>query len=179
MNIDFVEPTLPSRRAWILALLPAALALLLWCVLIYLHTRLDEQRERLAAAELAARVPTVPPIAPRHAPAYQAEALAAVTRAALPEADALAEIEHVEVAGIQLRSIDVNPAQGVVVVELDAASDEALGDYLDQLNAGDEPQKWHIQKLAAPTNETRSNATSMGAGIQPNSAHSVGIARRL
>ncbi len=179
MNIDFVEPRLPSQRAWILALLPAVLALLLWCVLVDLHRQLDEQLARVAAAELAARVPMVSPTVNRHIPAYQAEALAAVTRAALPEADALAEIEHVEVTGIQLRSIDVNPAQGLVVVELDAASDAAIGDYLDQLNAGNEPQKWHIQKLAAPTNEARRNPDSMSSGIQGSNGHSVSITRRL
>jgi len=179
MNIDFVEPTLPSRRAWILASMPAVLALLLWCALIYLNKRLEQQRERLAAAELAAKAPTSSPTVNRLVPAYQAEAFAAVTRAALPEADALAQIEHVEVIGIQLRSIDVNPAQSSVVVELDAVSDAALGDYLDQLNAGDEPQKWHIQKLAAPTNETRANAGSTSSGFQASSGHSVSIVRAL
>ncbi len=177
MNIDFVEPKLPSRRAWIVASLPLVLALLLWCALIYLHTRLDEQRARLAAAELAAKVPMASPTVNRHVPAYQAEALVAVRRAALPEADALAEIEHVEVVGIQLRSIDVNPAQGLVVVELDAASDAALGDYLDQLNAGEEPQKWHIQKLVEATNEARPSPASMNSSFQANSGHSVSIVR--
>jgi len=179
MNIDFIEPRLPSRRTWILALLPAALALVPWCAVIFLRMQLDQQRERLAAAELSAKAPAASPTVNRHVSADQAEAFAAVTRAALPEADALAEIEHVEVTGIQLRSIDVNPAQGLVVVELDAASDAALGDYLDQLNAGDEPQKWHIQKLAAPTNDARSNATSMGSGFQVGGGHSVSIARKI
>ncbi|MDP9124049.1 MAG: hypothetical protein M3N82_05545 [Pseudomonadota bacterium] len=179
MNIDFVEPALPSRRAWILASLPAVLGLLLLCVLVHLHTRLEKQRERLATAVLAAKAHIASPTVHRHVPVYQAEAFAAVTRAALPEADALAEVEHVEVTGIQLRSIDVNPAQGLVTIELDAASDEALDDYLDQLNAGNEPQKWHIQKLAATKNEARANAPSMSAGFQTSGSHAVTIARRL
>jgi hypothetical protein len=179
VNIDFIEPKLPSRRAWILASLPMVLALILWCALIYLRARLDAQREQLAAAELATKAPPTPPTIHRPPPAYQAEALAAIKRAALPEADALAELEHVEVVGIQLRSIDVNPAQGVVVVELDAANDEALGDYLDQLNAGDAPPKWHIQKLAALSNESRSSGAPATAGSQGASGHSVSIARSL
>ena len=178
MNIDFVELPLPSRRAWILALLPAALALFLWCALVELHTRLDKQRKLKAAAELAVIAPTAPLAMSRHLPSYQAEAFAAVTRAAFPEADALTEIEHVEVTGIKLRSIDVNPAQDTVLVELDAANDAALGDYLDQLNAGDEPQKWHIQKLTVPTNEARSNAASTSSSVQVRDVHSVSIARR-
>lgn len=179
MNIDFVEPRLPSRRAWILAALPLALALVMWCALIYLRARLDAQHAQLEAAELAARVKPTPAIEHRPAPPYQAQALAAIKRAALPEADALAELEHVEVAGIQLHSIDVNPAQGVVVVELDAASDLALGDYLDQLNAGDGPAKWHIQKLASLGSETRTGGASANPGPQLQEAHSVVISRNL
>ena len=169
MNIDFVELPLPSRRAWILALLPAALALFLWCALVELHTRLDKQRKLKAAAELAAIAPTASLAVSRHVPPYQTEAFVAVTRAALTEADALTELERVEVTGIQLRSIDVNPAQDTVLVELDAANDAALGDYLDQLNAGNESQKWHIQKLTASTSSS----------VQVRIAHSVSIVRRL
>ncbi len=179
MNIDFVEPRLPSRRAWILASLPMVLTLVLWGALIFLHARLEAQREQLAAAELAARAKPVAPIVHRPPPPYQAQALAAIKRAALPEADALGELEHVEVVGIQLRSIDVNPAQAVVVVELDAASDEALGDYLDQLNAGDGLPKWRIQKLAARTGEARLSAAPASGGSQANEGHAVFIARGL
>ncbi len=83
-----------------------------------------------------------------------------------------------EVAGIQLRSIDVNPAQNVVVVELDAASDDALGDYLDQLNAGDEVPEWHIVSLVAPIKAARTDAAAnLGLPVAP--GHSVSIARRL
>ncbi len=179
MNIDFVESKLPSRRAWMLASLPMVLALGLWCTLIFLHARLEAQREQLAAAELAARAKPVAPIVHRPPPPYQAQALAALKRAALPEADALGELEHVEVVGILLRSIDVNPAQAVVVVELDAASDEALGDYLDQLNAGDRLPKWHIQKLAARAGEARLSAAPSIGGSQVGEGHSVFIARSL
>ncbi len=84
-------------------------------------------------------------------------------RAALPEADALAELEHVAVVGIQLRSIDVNPAASVVVVELEAASDEVLVDYVDQLNAGMPNPKWHIRRVAELVN-TRSPATGAAPG---------------
>ncbi len=178
MNIDFIEPKLPSRRAWILASLPMTLALVLWGVSILLDARIDARRAQLAAAELAAKAPATPPTTHRPPPAYEADAQIAIKRAALPEADALAEIEHVEVAGIQLRSVDVNPAQNVVVVELDAASDDALGDYLDQLNAGEQVPKWHIVKLAAsarttPTDEAFKATSTIGPG------HAVSIARGL
>lgn len=96
----------------------------------------------------------------------------------MPQAEALAELERVAVIGIQLRSIDFNPAQAAVVVEFDAATDDALGDYLDQLNAGDSPPKWHIQKLAAPTNQARVDRAAVGAAAAATDGHVVGIARR-
>jgi type II secretory pathway component PulL len=179
VNIDFVEPRLPSRRAWIVASLPMVLALALWGTLIFLGARLDAQREQLAAAELAAKAKPFPPAVHLPPPPYQAQALAAIQRAELPEADALAELEHVEVAGIQLRSIDVNPAQEVIVVELDAANDEALGDYLDQLNSGDGPARWHIQKLAERTGQAQLSASAIEAGAQTIEGHTVFIARGL
>lgn len=179
MNIDFVEPKLPSRRAWMLASVPMAMALVLLSVTISLRMQLDAQRERMEAAELASKVPPEPPRAHRPAPAYLAEALAVIHRAALPEADALAELEHVEVKGIQLHSIDVNPAQSVVAVELDAVSDEALGDYLDQLNAGEGPTKWHIQRLASQTGERRVDAAAANGISQTSSGHVVLISRAL
>ena len=70
-------------------------------------------------------------------------------RAALPEAAAFAELEHVSVAGIRVRSIDDDPSASNVVVELDAVSDAVLNDYLDQLNAGQPEPKWHIWRISA------------------------------
>ena len=178
MNIDFVEPKLPSRRAWIFASLPMVLAVLLWGVSLFLDARLDARRAQLVAAELGAKAPAAASTVPRPAPAYQADAQIAVRRAELPEADALAEIEHVEVAGIQLRFIDVDPARNMVMVELDAASDDALGDYLDQFNAGEPVPKWHIVKLAAPTKGARTDGVvNLVSPVAP--GHSVSIARPL
>ena len=175
MNIDFVEQTLPRRRTWILASLPLALSIVLWGVQGYLQERLETQRQLRAEVELAANAKLLPATVPRAPPPYQREALAAVKRAALPEADALAELEHVEVAGIQLHTIDVNPAQSMVVVELDAATDQALADYLDQLNAGNAPAAWHIQKLAARTGDNRALA---GTATRPFAeGHTVTIVR--
>ena len=179
MNIDFVEPRLPSRRMWVLGSLPMLLALSLWCVSIYWHARLAQQRDQRAAAELEMKAPPTVLAVRRAAPPYQAQALAAIQRANLPEADALAELEHVEVSGIQLRSIDVNTSQAIVVVELEAASERALGDYLDQLNAGDGAPRWHIQRLASLTSELRLSAGPTSSGFENSEGHSVFIARGL
>jgi len=84
----------------------------------------------------------------------------------------------VEVAGIQLKSIDVNPAQNAIVVELDAANDGALGDYLDRLNAGQDVPKWHIAKLAAASTGQRTDAT-VNRGSFAEAGHSVSIVRTL
>jgi hypothetical protein len=112
-------------------------------------------------------------------PPYQEEAMAALKRAALPEADALAELEHVAVIGIQLRSIDVNPAASVVVVELEATSDEVLGDYLDQLNAGMPTPKWHIRRVAALGDAQLSPAAPAPGSIPAGATRSATIAREI
>lgn len=177
MNIDFVEPKLPSRRAWQIASLPMALALVLWCISLALNARIEARRAQLEAAELAAKAPAALPTGPTAVPPYAADARNALKRAALPEADALAELEHVEVAGIQLRSIDVNPAQNTVVIELDAVSEAVVGDYLDQLNAGEEVPKWHIMKLAAGAKGARPEGV---AGLSPpGDPYSVSVVRLL
>ena len=148
MIIDFVEPRRPSRNAWIIVGIAWVLVAVLGVEFFHLRARVAQQREAQLAAETRAKTPPV--VAASHVvPPYQDDALAALKRAALPEAEALAELEHVAVVGIQLRSIDVNPAASAVVVELEATSDEVLGDYLDQLNAGMPAPKWHIRRVAA------------------------------
>jgi hypothetical protein len=146
MNIEFIEPRRPSRKAWLIAGILWVLVLMLGIMYVYLQSRVAHERDAQIAADAMAKTPPVT-AAPRVVPRYQEEATAALKRAALPEADALAELEHVAVIGIQLRSIDVNPAAAVVVVELEATSDEVLGDYLDQLNAGVPASKWHIRRV--------------------------------
>ena len=179
MNIDFIEPNFPSRKVWVISALPLLLALSVGGGAMHVRARLDEARDHRAATELASKMaPTVAAVH-RAVPPYQTQALAAVKRAASPEADALSELEHVEVAGIQLRSIDVNSAQAVVVVELDAASDGALEDYVDQLNAGDGAPRWHIQKLAARSGEMRKGGGQVSGSPENAQGHAVFISRSL
>ena len=178
MNIEFVEPTRPSRRAWIIAGIPWLLVLILGVLFVYLQARVTHLREAQLAAEAMERTPTVA-AAPRVVPPYQEEAVAALKRAALPEADALAELEHVGVVGIQLRSIDVNPAAAVVVVELEASSDEVLGDYLDQLNAGMPSPRWHIWRVAASGDVQPSTTVAAPGSVAPGATRSATIARDI
>jgi hypothetical protein len=178
MNIEFVEPGRPSRKVWIIAGIPWILVLILGALFVYLQARVAHEREAQLAAEAMAKTPAVAS-APRVVPPYQEEAMAALKRAALPEADALAELEHVAVMGIQLRSIDVNPAASVVVVELEATSDEVLGDYLDQLNAGMPTPRWHIRRVAA-LGDTPSSTPGAGPGEKATAAtRSATIARDI
>ncbi len=179
MNIDFIEPNFPSRKVWVISAVPLLLAMCVGGGSIYVQARLDEARDQHAAAELASKIAPTMVAVPRSVPPYQAQALAAVKRVASPEADALSELEHVEVAGIQLRSIDVNSAQAVVVVELDAASDGALEDYVDQLNAGDGAPRWHIQKLAARSGEMRKGGGQVNGSPENAQGHAVFISRSL
>jgi hypothetical protein len=168
----------PSRRAWILAGIPWGLVLILAGLFVYLQARVERVKAAQLAADVLATTPAV--IATPHiVPPYEAEAVAALKRAALPEADALAELEHVSVIGIQVLSIDVNPAASVVTVELEAASDEVLGGYLDQLNAGMSTPTWHIRRVAALNEAQFSTAGATSSGNVTGATRSVTIARRI
>jgi hypothetical protein len=63
-------------------------------------------------------------------------------------------------------------------VELEAATDQVLGDYLDQLNAGEYEPKWHIAKLAAVSASGKTEA-AVNSGLFAVAAHSVSIVRFL
>jgi hypothetical protein len=178
VNIEFIEPRRPSRKAWLIAGIPWVVVLILGVLYVFLQSRVTHERDARLAAEALAKTP-VANTAPRIVPPYQEEAMAALKRAALPEADALAELEHVAVIGIQLRSIDVNPAASVVVVELEATSDEVLGDYLDQLNAGMPTPKWHIRRVAALGDAQLSPAAPAPGSIPAGATRSATIAREI
>jgi hypothetical protein len=150
MNIEFVEARLPSRRAWIAAAVILVLGVAGVVASCTLESMVRQERtEQAAARRAAAARAAAGSAAPVALPPYFADARAALARARLPEAEALSELEAVAVTGIQLRSIDVNGAEGSVVVELEAASDDALSEYLDQLNAGLARPAWRIQRLAS------------------------------
>ena len=174
MNIEFVEPRLPSRRAWLVVLSLATLAAVLFAAARVMHARADALEDERRMHALAAARPA-PVAAPRPAPAYQADALRALDRAALPEAQALGELEAVAVAGIALQSIDVNAAEHVVAVELQSSSRQALDDYLDQLNAGLAIPAWRIQRVSA----TAAAGGHAPAGSAPAATQSVTLMRRF
>jgi hypothetical protein len=148
MKIDFVEPWRPSRTAWIATGGLWLVVLVLAALHGYLGSELKRQQETREAADARAHAQAAAP-KPRLMPPYQEEALAAFRRAALPEAAAFTELERVAVVGIQLRSIDDDPSVSTVTVELDAASDAVLVDYVDQLNAGMPTPRWHIRQVSA------------------------------
>jgi len=147
MKIEFVDPVLPSRRAWACVVGLAALAAVLFAAGRIMEARVaaieSEGRARAAAAELAK--------AGLHdEPSPWAEDMKrALDRAALPEAPVLRELETVAVTGIQLTSIDIDMGIHMATVELQADNDQALGDYLDQLNAGMPAAVWHVERLAS------------------------------
>ena len=178
MNIDFVDPSRPSRNAWTAVGMVWLLVLILGVLFVYLHARVERAREGQLAAAALANTP-VAVAAPRVVPPYQDEAVALLKRAALPEADALAELENVAVIGIQLRSIDVNPAASTVVVELEAASDAVLGDYLDQLNAGMPAPRWHIKRVTALADTQSSTIGAAPGGGATGATRSATIARDI
>lgn len=148
MNIEFMDPVLPSRRAWLVVLALAALAAVLFAADRLMAAHVHALEDELRARRLAATNPV--PLSPvRPAPPYEADALRALDRATLPQAQALGELEAVAVVGIALQSIDVDMAEHQVTVELRSASQAALDDYLDQLNAGLSIPAWRVTRIAA------------------------------
>src|SRR5262249_47892906 len=140
----------PPRTAWILLGVVALLALAASAAALLSRSLALSGEARVLAAQqrLQERLrPVAPASIPR--PVYYADAQTALRHAALPEAQALTELESVSVVGIQLKSIDLDGTRSRVVVELDAASDGALSNYLDELNVGHEPPVWRIQSVSS------------------------------
>ncbi len=178
MRIEFVELDLPSRRRWAIALTPWLIVAALWGAHLYLQWRIEQLRVLRRTQEAAASSTEVIPT-PSAAPPYLLDAQEALKRAAQPEADALKELETVAVAGVQLKSIDVNPAESAVVVELEASDDKSLGDYIDQLNVGMPKPMWHIRRIAATGAAAMTNPMSRSNVEPPGRGLSVTIAREL
>lgn len=159
MNIEFIDPVLPSRRAWMFVIGLGALAAVLFAAGRIMEARanmlMTEARGRAAAEAIAAATP-----APMPPPPYADDLRRALDRASLPEAPVLRELETVAVVGIQLTSIDIDMADHMATVDLQADSDKALGDYLDQLNAGMPETVWHIDHLAAVPQATSAAPTA-------------------
>jgi hypothetical protein len=159
VNIEFIDPVLPSRRAWMCVVGLGALAAVLFAAGRIMEARTDmlrdEARGRAAAEALAAAAPT-----PMPPPPYADDLRRALDRASLPEAPVLRELETVAIVGIQLTSIDIDMADHMATVELQADNDTALGEYLDQLNAGMPSTVWHIDHLAAVPQATLTAPTA-------------------
>jgi len=147
MNIEFVEPRLPSRRAWTALLGVAALAAVLFATARVLAARAQTLDDAWRAGEQA-RTRPVPMAAPRKPPPYAADAQRALERAALPGAAALGELEAVAVAGVALQSIEIDMAVRRATVQLRAPGQAVLDDYLGQLNAGLALPAWHVERIA-------------------------------
>ncbi len=155
MIIEFVEVPLPSRRAWALSAAVWVVVAVLVGMVLVLDVRLDSAMRRRHEVEMSVQRPAAPSSAPSPPP-YQEQAVDALRRAALPEGDALAELEQVAVVGIQIRSIVVSAATSLVTVDLEARDDTVLADYLDQLNAGLPSPKWHIKVVSEGTSSVSS-----------------------
>jgi len=173
MNIEFIDPVLPSRRAWIAVAALGALAAVLFAAGRIMEARIavleSDARARAVASALVQATPRPEP------PPYAEDLKRALDRAALPEAAALKELETVAVIGIQLSSIDIDMATHTATVELQADDDRVLGEYLDQLNAGMTTPLWHIDRLSAVQAVARPQSAPAGLSF----AQSVTLKRRF
>ncbi len=83
----------------------------------------------------------------RKANAYDAGALLAVRQAGFPVESALAALENVTVAGVQMTSLELNPAEGTAKAELEAQTAQDLDKYLTALSSADHPSGWRVIKI--------------------------------
>lgn len=174
MNIEFIDPVLPSRRAWMCVVGLGALAAVLFAAGRIMEARVAAiEGEARARATAAVVLPTLH----REPPPYAEDLKRALDRAALPEAVVLKELETVAVVGIQLTSIDIDMANHTATVELQADDDKALGDYLDQLNAGLATPIWHIERLASA--QMTAGGASGSNGLLRANVQNVTLKRRF
>ena len=160
MIIEFVKPPRASRGAWRVAVGLWLLVALLAGVNLVLKTRGERAQASLRAADESARARAAAP--PMHqVPAYHDEGVQALQRATLPDAAALAELEHVAVKGIRVNAIEDDPHAATVTVELEASSHAVLADYIDQLNAGLPSPRWHMRLVSAQNVTARDARTRM------------------
>lgn len=144
MRVEFVEARLPSRRAWAVVLVIAAVA-----AVVFAAARVMAVREKALEAARTVRVVDVPRRAvARIIPSYDEEARRALDRAGLAWSESLGQLEGVSVDGVELRSIDVDDATGRVKAELGVRDDHALNDYIDQLNAGLPQPAWTVDSVS-------------------------------
>jgi len=177
MNIEFVDPPLPSRRAWTAVLAVAAMAAVLFGAARLLGARADALREAWRDGERARAQPA--PAPPRPAPPYAADARRALDRAALPVATALGELEGVSVVGIALQSIDVEAASRRVTVQLRCSRQAVLDDYLGQLNAGLPVPAWHVERLSVDDRAGAAAPQAPASGATPGQALAATLVRSL
>jgi hypothetical protein len=175
VNIEFIDPVLPSRRAWSFVAGLGALAAVLFAAGRIMEARTAAiENEASARAATAALVQATPRAVP---PPYAEDLKRALDRAALPEAVVLKELETVAVVGIQLTSIDIDMAEHRATVELQAEDDKALGEYLDQLNAGMPTPVWHIERLASTSSMPAAQGSA--TGVLRASVQNVTLKRRF
>ena len=138
VRAEFVQPVLPSKRAWLLVgfLWLVAVGALGWAWYENLRAN-DAQRRLESARQLAVNAERARPFAAPPPPApYDASAREMLRERSTPWPMVLRSLEVTAMVGITVRSIDMNASEAIVRVEVDFNNHKTLLEYLDSLNAG-------------------------------------------
>lgn len=147
VDVEFVRRAPPGRALWLVPMLLAgtsvALAAWGWTLHVDADGLRQEAREwqaqvdaKLASSSRRAVVPAAP------APAYAADAQAALRLQRVPVNAVLASLESVGTVGVLPVSVDISSAEATVRVQVEFSTYEALLKYLEDLNAGEPAERW-------------------------------------
>jgi hypothetical protein len=101
-------------------------------------------------------------------PAYSKDALELSKLASFDTGSVLRALESVQVAGVNLTSLEVLATPGTVRAELEVADPAALLQYLEQLNEGtDAASRWHLLRSQSPSPPNLGTATISLSGVLP------------
>lgn len=164
LKVEFAPP----RRVppWVLYLASAlllALAAQQGCEAWRLHLQAESVEMEIAALkvkiEQAQQARREALERQRAEPPY-AKDLAEIARvAAFPIDRVFASIESARVIGVRLTALDVSPPEGAARAELEFSDHEALFNYLDAINAGEDKRRWTLVQAQLGSGGNANTAT--------------------
>jgi hypothetical protein len=122
-----------------------------WRLTSKLHAAQVEHAGLKARLDHAARARREAEAALRAEPAYAKDLAAIAKMASFPLDRVLASVESAQVVGARLTSIEVSAVEGVATAELEFSDQQALGAYLDAVNAGESEPRWRLVQARAGT----------------------------
>lgn len=161
LSVDFRRPAVVPRWAFIATGLVVLVALAVGGEAILQRSKLQQlQFARVERERLVAQPATQPKAVQR--PPYEDSAWQMLALAKSPWPSMLTALETVESVGITVASIDVDPKERTVQIEIEFFDYARLLEYVDNLNSGEPAPRWRLiqsQASALP------RASIIGPGV--------------